>query len=44
MVPGLSGEIRIHNPPLGLTCLTMARRAASIWRLVMQAGSKALNL
>jgi len=40
-VTGLSGKTLIHNFPLRLTWRTMARLAASIWRLVIQQGSRA---
>ena len=38
-VAGLSGKTRIQILPPRLTERVMARRAASIWRLVIQAGS-----
>src|SRR5664280_1026706 len=40
LVAGLSGKIRIQILPPRLTERVMARRAASIWRLVIQAGSR----
>ena len=39
-VAGLSGKTRIQILPPRLTERVMARRAASIWRLVIQAGSR----
>ena len=39
LVAGLSGKTRIQILPPRLTERVMARRAASIWRLVIQAGS-----
>ena len=39
LVTGLSGKMRIQILPPRLTERVMARRAASIWRLVIQAGS-----
>src|SRR5450759_2128954 len=40
LVAGLSGKIRIQILPPRLTERVIARRAASIWRLVIQAGSR----
>src|SRR5687767_13841218 len=39
LVAGLSGKMRVQILPPRLTERVMARRAASIWRLVIQAGS-----
>ena len=39
LVAGLSGKTRIQILPPRLTERVIARRAASIWRLVIQAGS-----
>src|SRR5450631_2819817 len=39
LVAGLSGKMRIQILPPRLTERVIARRAASIWRLVIQAGS-----
>jgi hypothetical protein len=39
LVAGLSGKIRIQILPPRFTERVIARRAASIWRLVIQAGS-----
>src|SRR6266446_2729961 len=41
LVIDLSGTTRIQTWPPRLTCLVMARRAASIWRLVIQQASTA---
>src|SRR4029077_2557080 len=41
LVTGLSGEIRIHTWPPRFTWRVMAIRAASIWRAVIHAGSRA---
>src|SRR5664280_109304 len=43
LVAGLSGKIRIQILPPRLTERVMARRAASIWRLVIQAGSRVIR-
>src|SRR5205814_10334503 len=40
LVAGLSGKIRIQILPPRFTERVIARRAASIWRLVIQAGSR----
>ena len=40
-VTGLSGKIRIHILPPRLMKRVIATRAASIWRLVIHAGSRA---
>ena len=40
LVAGLSGKTRIQILPPRLTERVIARRAASIWRLVIQAGSR----
>ena len=41
LVTGLSGKIRIHNFPPRLMNRVIARRAASICMLLIQAGSSA---
>ena len=43
LVAGLSGKTRIQILPPRLTERVMARRAASIWRLVIQAGSSVIQ-
>src|SRR5665811_1262911 len=43
LVAGLSGKIRIQILPPRFTERVMARRAASIWRLVIQAGSRVIR-
>src|SRR5918992_5566700 len=42
-VTGLSGKTRIHTRPPRLMWWVMARRAASIWRLVSQHTSSAMR-
>ena len=40
---GTSGNIRIQTRPTRRMCLVIARRAASIWRAVIRAGSRAFK-